>query len=183
MLLKVFDVRRANFKAKVNEFFGGLLVGIAERANRIKITALLITLLQGPVDVGVELIANDLITSMMLEMAASDDDPLQQSVAAELIVLSVSKHERATALIKNGLPVLRKLYNSPDQNVKVRALVGLCKCASAGGDDCRCAVYISIKLCSCFQSTNDGGNSGSQVSFDVQKVPTRYQSILGGGKL
>jgi hypothetical protein len=51
-------------------------------------------------------------------------------------------------IVTNGLPVLRKLFNSEDQNVRVRALVvsikfsnlaqffkGLCKCASAGGDD------------------------------------------------
>lgn len=33
------------------------------------------------------------------------------------------------------MPILRKLYESKDENVKVRALMGLCKCASAGGDD------------------------------------------------
>lgn len=37
--------------------------------------------------------------------------------------------------LKVGVPVLKKLYNSKDDDVKVRALMGLCKCASAGGDD------------------------------------------------
>uniref|UniRef100_A0A915DSP8 UNC-45/Cro1/She4 central domain-containing protein n=1 Tax=Ditylenchus dipsaci TaxID=166011 RepID=A0A915DSP8_9BILA len=131
----VFDTRRTIFKEKVDQFFNGVLSEINETKNKIKMAALLITLLQGPVDVGISLVTNDTITNMMLQMAASDD-PLQQSVAAELIVLSVSKHERATAIIKTGMPVLRKLFNSADLNVKVRALMGLCKCASAGGDDC-----------------------------------------------
>jgi hypothetical protein len=90
----------------------------------------------------------------MLQMASEEEDRLQKSLAAELIVLSVSKYERATALIKQGLvgrplgiflpqlsvlsiqPVLKKLYQSEDPNVRVRALVGLCKCASSAGDDC-----------------------------------------------
>ncbi|KAI1699877.1 myosin-binding striated muscle assembly central domain-containing protein [Ditylenchus destructor] len=55
---------------------------------------------------------------------ATSGDSLEQSIAAELIILSVSKHETATVIIKTGLPALKKLYNSSDQNVKVRALVG-----------------------------------------------------------
>jgi hypothetical protein len=75
---------------------------IEDPKNRVHMAALLITLLQGPVDVGVNLITNDQVTAIMLQMATSDDR-LQQSLAAELIVLSVSKYERATALIKQGL--------------------------------------------------------------------------------
>ncbi|KAI1716556.1 myosin-binding striated muscle assembly central domain-containing protein [Ditylenchus destructor] len=131
----VFDQRRALYKDRVDQVFNGLLSDIDKRENRIKLAALLITLLQGPVDTGISLVTNDTVTNIMLQMAASGDS-LEQSIAAELIVLSVSKHERATAIIKTGLPVLRKLFNSSDQNVKVRALVGLCKCAAAGGDDC-----------------------------------------------
>ena len=55
--------------------------------------------LQGPVDVGINLVTNDKITAMMLEMAGSDDN-LQQAIAAELIVQTVSKHERATTILK-----------------------------------------------------------------------------------
>ncbi|KAI1699876.1 myosin-binding striated muscle assembly central domain-containing protein [Ditylenchus destructor] len=55
---------------------------------------------------------------------ATSGDSLEQSIAAELIILSVSKKERATAIIKTGLPALKMLYNSSDQNVKVRALAG-----------------------------------------------------------
>ncbi|KAL7071749.1 hypothetical protein ACQ4LE_009377 [Meloidogyne hapla] len=132
----VFDQRRALYSECVKNVFDGLLVDIDQRINRIKLAALLITLMQGPVDVGFNLLTNDKITGIMLAMADENGDNLQQSLAVELIVLSVSKYERATALIKQGLPVLKKLYRSEDQNVRVRALVGLCKCASSAGDDC-----------------------------------------------
>ncbi|VDM10517.1 unnamed protein product [Wuchereria bancrofti] len=130
----VFDTRRQIFKERVDTFFNNLLNDIAEPKVKVKLACLLITLLQGPVDVGINLVTNDQVTALMFEMASSDDS-LQQSTAAELIVHTVSKHERATTILKFGIPVLRKLYDSKDYMVKVRALVGLCKCASAGGDD------------------------------------------------
>ncbi|KAF8383598.1 hypothetical protein PRIPAC_72740 [Pristionchus pacificus] len=130
----VFDTKRVIFKDKIDLYFNNLMSRNNEREYQIKISNLLCTLLQGPVDLGVSLVTNDQITAMMLHMAASEDLILQ-AVAAELIVLSVVKHERASSMLKNGKPILYKLFNSEDPNVKVRALVGLCKCASAGGDD------------------------------------------------
>nr|CAD2137208.1 unnamed protein product [Meloidogyne enterolobii] len=133
----VFDQRRALYSEVVKNVFDGLLIDIDQRISKIKLAALLITLMQGPIDVGFNLLTNDKITGIMLSMAdVENGDNLQQSLAVELIVLSVSKYERATALIKQGLPVLKKLYRSEDQNVRVRALVGLCKCAASAGDDC-----------------------------------------------
>uniref|UniRef100_A0A914S8L0 UNC-45/Cro1/She4 central domain-containing protein n=1 Tax=Parascaris equorum TaxID=6256 RepID=A0A914S8L0_PAREQ len=117
----VFDNRRAVYKERVDAFFNSLMEKLDDPRTRVKMASLLITLLQGPFDVGMNLVTNDQITAMMLEMAASEDR-LHQSISAELIVQTVSKHERATTMLK-------------DDNVKVRALMGLCKCASAGGDD------------------------------------------------
>ncbi|GMT34769.1 hypothetical protein PFISCL1PPCAC_26066, partial [Pristionchus fissidentatus] len=130
----VFDTKRTIFSDRLNLFFNNLMSRNNEREFQIKIANMLCTMLQGPVDLGISLVTNDQITAMMLQMASGEDKVLQ-SVAAELIVLSVVKHERASNILKNGLPILRKLYDSDDANVKVRALVGLCKCASAGGDD------------------------------------------------
>jgi len=130
----VFDTRRTIYKEKVDQFFGHIISHIGEPEYKIKLAAFLITMLQGPVDIGMNLVTNDDVTATMLNMASSDDH-LAQSLAAELIVQTVSKHERATKLLQCGLPVLRKLYESDDHSVKVRALMGLCKIASAGGDD------------------------------------------------
>ncbi|KAK6014543.1 hypothetical protein OSTOST_20073, partial [Ostertagia ostertagi] len=112
----VFDTKRVIYKEKVDLFFNGLMARATDDPEghkvRIKLAALLITLLQGPVDLGVNLVTNDQVTAIMLQMAASSN-----------------------LLMQVGLPILRKLYDSDDENVKVRALVGLCKCAAAGGDD------------------------------------------------
>ncbi|CAB3403390.1 unnamed protein product [Caenorhabditis bovis] len=135
----VFDTKRAIFKEKLDSYFGSLMSQVGqdnrdgERA-RIKLASFLITMLQGPVDLGIELVTNDQVTAVMLQMASSENQLMQQ-IAAELIVCTVSKHERATTMLKVGIPVLRALYESPDANVKVRALVGLCKIGAAGGDD------------------------------------------------
>ncbi|KAJ1354641.1 hypothetical protein KIN20_011634 [Parelaphostrongylus tenuis] len=147
----VFDSKRLIYKEKVDKVFNNLMASAVNNKEdhkaRIKLASLLITLLQGPVDTGVNLVTNDQVTAVMLEMASSSDR-LMQSVAAELIVMTVVKHERATSILKVGLPVLRKLYESDDENVKVRAL-GLCKCAAAGGDDASRATMnegASLKL-------------------------------------
>uniref|UniRef100_A0A915N0C4 UNC-45/Cro1/She4 central domain-containing protein n=1 Tax=Meloidogyne javanica TaxID=6303 RepID=A0A915N0C4_MELJA len=100
----VFDQRRALYSEVVKNVFDGLLIDINQRISKIKLVALLITLMQGPIDVGFNLLTNDKITGIMLSMAdVENGDNLQQSLAVELIVLSVSKYERATALIKQGL--------------------------------------------------------------------------------
>jgi len=104
---KVFDQRRALYSEVVKNVFDGLLIDIDQRISKIKLVALLITLMQGPIDVGFNLLTNDKITGIMLSMAdVENGDNLQQSLAVELIVLSVSKYERATALIKHGLVCL-----------------------------------------------------------------------------
>uniref|UniRef100_A0AC35UAV9 TPR_REGION domain-containing protein n=1 Tax=Rhabditophanes sp. KR3021 TaxID=114890 RepID=A0AC35UAV9_9BILA len=130
----VFDTKRAIYKEKVDGFFNHLLSTANTKEVQVKLASLLICLLQGPVDIGLSLITSDTVMAITLQMAKSEDK-LLQSLAAELIVQSVSKHERAMAMLKIGLPVLKTLYDSPDHNVKVRALMGLCKCAAAGGDD------------------------------------------------
>ncbi|VDP11141.1 unnamed protein product [Soboliphyme baturini] len=57
------------------------------------------------------------------------------SVALDAIVQTLSKRDRCSEMIRHGVPVLRKLYDSSDDLIKVKALVGLCKCASCSGTD------------------------------------------------
>lgn len=44
-------------------------------------------------------------------------------VAAEAIVQTASKKERCSAIISSGIPILKELYESPNDNIKARALV------------------------------------------------------------
>uniref|UniRef100_A0A915J2I0 UNC-45/Cro1/She4 central domain-containing protein n=1 Tax=Romanomermis culicivorax TaxID=13658 RepID=A0A915J2I0_ROMCU len=102
--------------------------------RRIEVLSCLTTLLLGPFDVGISLVTNNNVTKMMFEMAASGVE-LSQMVAAEAIVQTASKRERCSTIIASGIPILKKLYDSPNDNIKARALVGLCKCAASSGSD------------------------------------------------
>lgn len=71
---------------------------------------------------------------MILAMATTDES-LQQRVACECIIAAASKKDKAKALCTGGVDILKKLYQSKDDGIKVRALVGLCKLGSYGGQD------------------------------------------------
>lgn len=60
--------------------FSGLMAEISEtatRKNTIKLAAFLITMLQGPVDIGLNLVTNNDVLKVMFGMALTDDE-LQQ---------------------------------------------------------------------------------------------------------
>lgn len=92
------------------------------------------TLLLGPLDVGNAIVAKDGIIQMILAMA-STDEPLQQRVACECIIAATTKKDKAASIINQGVNILKKLYQSKDDSIRVRALVGLCKLGSSGGTD------------------------------------------------
>ena len=92
------------------------------------------TLLQGVLDIGASIFIDKLVFDEVLKMASSDSIE-GQSAAAEALALAASNKERCHGIMKDGLPVLKNLFSSPDDGVKVRALVGLCKLGGVGGSD------------------------------------------------
>ncbi|KAH3710054.1 hypothetical protein DPMN_069520 [Dreissena polymorpha] len=71
----------------------------------------------------------------MLALAQSDR-VMHQQIAVEAIVHSASKKDRCAGLLADAVPVLKKLYkDGADDNIKVRALVGMCKLGSFEGSD------------------------------------------------
>ena len=92
------------------------------------------TLLQGVLEIGAKIFIKKSAIEEVLKMADSDDIRCQ-SVAAEALALAASNKERCHDIIKDGLPVLKKLFKSADDGVKVRALVGLCKLGCVGGSN------------------------------------------------
>lgn len=71
----------------------------------------------------------------MILVMANTDDVLQQKVACECIIAAASKKDKAKAIISQGVDILKKLYVCKNDNIRVRALVGLCKLGSSGGND------------------------------------------------
>ncbi|KAK7933563.1 hypothetical protein WMY93_004459 [Mugilogobius chulae] len=92
-------------------------------------------LLQGPFDVGNALVGRQGIMEMMVALCGSDRE-VDQMVAVEALIHASSKMSRAGFIITNGVSLLKDIYKkTKNEKIKIRALVGLCKLGSAGGDD------------------------------------------------
>ncbi|KAM8760044.1 protein unc-45 homolog B isoform 1-T1 [Acanthopagrus schlegelii] len=92
-------------------------------------------LLQGPFDVGNALVGHQGIMEMMVALCGSERE-VDQMVAVEALIHASSKMSRASFIITNGVSLLKDIYKkTKNERIKIRALVGLCKLGSAGGDD------------------------------------------------
>lgn len=56
-------------------------------------------------------------------------------VACECLIAAASKADKAKSIVSQGAEILKKLYKSKNEHIKIRALVGLCKLGSSGGND------------------------------------------------
>lgn len=128
-----YDEARGKFMANIDEFVRDKLLN-PDFESKVRVTVAITSLLLGPLDVGSQVFARDGIMQMILAMATCDD-LLQQKVACECLIAAASKKDKAKALVTSGVDVLKKLYHSPDEGIRVRALVGLCKLGSSGGLD------------------------------------------------
>lgn len=127
------DAQRDEFLAECDKQIRDY-VELGTIESKLKGISALACLLQGPFDVGNQIIGKNNLIGMMLEMASSND-VLQETVAVEAVVFSASKKDKASGMLTAGLDVLKKLYQSSNKKIKVRALVGLCKLASSKGTD------------------------------------------------
>ncbi|CAG5124054.1 unnamed protein product, partial [Candidula unifasciata] len=127
------DKLREKFKEKCHDYFRDLFAdGILE--SKIEAVAALATLLKGTYEVGGMLLGIEGVTQLMFTLAESDN-PQYQRVAVEAIVSSASKKDKCSGILQDAVPILKKLYQSSEDHIKVRALVGLCKLGSFMGTD------------------------------------------------
>lgn len=130
----VGDKENDKFRAKVSEFFTEMF-GNEDLDSKVEAVRAISMLLQGPFDIGNMILGFEGVTSIMLALAQSDR-VIHQQIAVEAIVHSASKKDRCTGLLAEAVPVLKRLYHEgADDNIKVRALVGLCKLGSFQGSD------------------------------------------------
>ena len=102
--------------------------------SRIAGLTALSAILTGVIEVGNEIFADEAVLTVAIQMAESFD-PSCQAIAAEALTLAASDKTRCEGIMAKGLPALKQLYHSSENQVKVRALVGLCKLgASSGGN-------------------------------------------------
>lgn len=128
-----YDRAKEKYREKVTDYVNGKLRDL-EIESKVRVTSAITALLLGPLDVGNQCLATPGVVEMMLAMAGSEDE-VQQRVAAEAIIAAASKKDKCTSIISMGMGILKKLYQSHNDNIRVRALVGLCKLGSFGGTD------------------------------------------------
>ncbi|XP_044261453.1 protein unc-45 homolog B [Tribolium madens] len=128
-----YDAAREKFMGKIQDFIKDKLL-TPDIESKVRVVVAITALLRGPLDVGNAIVGKEGIMEMILVMA-NTDDLLQQKVACECIVAAASKADKAKAIIAQGVNILKTLYKSKDDGIRVRALVGLCKLGSSGGTD------------------------------------------------
>ncbi|CAF0902489.1 unnamed protein product, partial [Didymodactylos carnosus] len=156
------DQEREDFNNECIEFVKALRQNDDVRA-RIQTISVLAVLLQGPFDTGNAILGGLNLVDLMLIMASSGD-PLQERVAVEAVVLSASKKDKAAGILSLGADILKNLYASPNEQIKVLALVGLSKIASSKGTDTSAQLVTEgscqtlAKACSRFLTSNKNLN-------------------------
>ncbi|XP_039492698.1 protein unc-45 homolog B isoform X2 [Drosophila santomea] len=128
-----YDEAKARFTDQIDEYIKDKLLA-PDMESKVRVTVAITALLNGPLDVGNQVVARDGILQMILAMATTDDE-LQQRVACECLIAASSKKDKAKALCEQGVDILKRLYHSKNDGIRVRALVGLCKLGSYGGQD------------------------------------------------
>jgi len=128
------DKQREIYRDQVKKYLDGLLQA-ADIESKVRATAIITTLLHGPLEVGNHCLGQQGLVEMMLVMAGAEGDEVQQKVAADAIIAAASKKDKCSSIAAMGVNILKKLYSSSNDAIKVRGLVGLCKLSSMGGTD------------------------------------------------
>ncbi|KAM6965317.1 protein unc-45 homolog B [Aplochiton taeniatus] len=128
------DPERDNFRDICDDYIKGKF-DPTDMDKNIHAINTLSGLLQGPFDVGNILVGRQGIMEMMVALCGSERE-VDQMVAVEALIHSSTKMSRASFIITNGVSLLKDIYKkTKNEKIKIRALVGLCKLGSAGGDD------------------------------------------------
>jgi len=126
------DKRRAIFSELVDNYAQEQLRD-PSLDSKVRLVSAITALLQNAPEVGNSLLKEGIL-QMMLVMAQSEEY-IQQLVACEAITAAANKKKDATAIMNQGLEIIKSLYKSKNEHIKVRALVGLCKVGASGGSD------------------------------------------------
>lgn len=127
------DPRRNRMIEEVDHFIRGKLMDPSIESHVRAIVAITTLLMNAP-ELGNGQVGKEGVLQMMLAMAQSEDS-LQQLVAAEALIAACQKKKDTSLIVGQGVDILKQLYKSKDDHIRVRALVGLCKLASSSGHD------------------------------------------------
>ncbi|KAM7536870.1 hypothetical protein Aperf_G00000085746 [Anoplocephala perfoliata] len=102
--------------------------------SKVEAAAVIGTLFSGPYEVGSRVLGTEGILEGLFLLTQSEN-LVHQTVALDTIILATTKKDKCMAIVEQAVPILRALYKSPDDGIKVRALLGLCKLGVLGGSD------------------------------------------------
>lgn len=129
----ISDKERDAFNEIADEYFTEMF-GDSIDESKLEAIMCIAALLQGPFEVGSKCLSRTGVLEIILAMADSSN-AMHVRYAVEALVHSASKKARCAGVIKQATPILKQLYNSTDEHIKVRALVGLAKMGSFAGSD------------------------------------------------
>lgn len=127
------DKAREIYRGKVQDFLDRLLRN-ADVDDKVRATKIFSTLLAGPTEIGNTCIGQAGMIEMILAMANSDE-LVHQKTALDTIIVASSKKDKSQSLAKLGEKILFSLSESKNEEIRLRALVGLSKISSVSGTD------------------------------------------------
>ncbi|XP_077258755.1 protein unc-45 homolog B-like isoform X1 [Temnothorax americanus] len=119
------DVAKKKFNNAIDEFIEDKL-SKSDTESKVRIVLAITTLIFGPLDVAEAVISKPEIFETIFAMSKTDDI-LQQKVICECIVAVVTKSKKVSVFIRQSVNILENLYQSENDSIRIRALVGFCK--------------------------------------------------------
>lgn len=102
--------------------------------DKVRVAKMFTVLLAGPAEIGNSCIGQAGMIEMILAMANSDEYA-QQKAALDAIIAAASKKDKCNAIATLGEKILNNLKESKNEEIRLRALVGLSKVSSVGSTD------------------------------------------------
>lgn len=127
------DQVRETFRENVQQFLDSKLRN-PDIDDKIRVAKLFTVLLAGPAEIGNSCIGQTGMIEMILTMASSNEFSLQKA-ALDAIIAIASKKDKCTALATSGEKILNELRESNNEEIRLRALMGLSKISSIGSTD------------------------------------------------
>lgn len=127
------DKVREEYRKRVQEYLDKRLRN-PDIEDKVRVAKVFTVLLAGPAEIGNSCVGQTGMIEMILAMAGSDEYS-QQKAALDAIIAAASKKDKCTAIANLGEKVLNQLRESKNEEIRLRALVGLSKVSSVGSTD------------------------------------------------
>lgn len=127
------DKTRENYREKVQQYLDTRLRN-PDMEDKVRVAKVFTVLLAGPAEIGNSCVGQAGMIEMILTMAGSDEFAMQKA-ALDAIIAAASKKDKCTAIATLGEKVLNQLRESKNEEIRLRALVGLSKVGSVGSTD------------------------------------------------